>query len=181
MKEKSLLVIDGFDSNYHPACKIIAIEDESSIFRGVVLDAHQCDLSDGNTIIAYLGKHLKDLNAFSLIAGISTPTLIRYSNYVSGHKLTFGTFEASEYDFYGREKKIDDGGKMRRDLDQTVRHYQKPVVKEGCDDLYDLIEYILLSQQKNGTWLGIQASVKETYCMQSMSALEVLPTPVFKK
>lgn len=182
MDKKSLVIIDGFDSNYERAYKIIAIEDhETPIFRGIGLDSSQCDLSDENAILMYLGEHRKDLNSFSLIAGVATPTRLQYSNYVSGKKLTFGTFEVGEYGFDGREK-VHENGRMKRDLERTVRHYAKPQKLDHCSHLYELIDYILLSQRKNGTWLGIQASVEGTYYMnvESMNVIGVLPNHMFK-
>ncbi|MCI9233944.1 MAG: hypothetical protein HFH08_05050 [Bacilli bacterium] len=179
MKEKTLILLDGDYIDYKGQetkySKILGILDlETGIFKGIELLSNDCDIRDYNAFLYYLYQSFRMSHNFSLIAGYYDGKSLQYRNLLLDKTITFGEFELreNEHCLVGREK-ISNNGRLTRNLNRPVNHYQAIVLSPQFLDvqgkinfvnyftyLYEIIEGILMKESCNSTWKGIQISME---------------------
>lgn len=164
MKDRSLLVIDGYSCGYgrhnEHVVKIVAILEENGVvYKGFGLSNQDCNLDDYNSVFHCLLRLCTEENPESMVAGYYEQSILQYMNLLENKKITYGKFQFDGECYSGREKYCD-GQKLKRDLNRVVTKYTVPCKITGYDDLYTVVETALMKQQKNSTWQGIQYSVE---------------------
>lgn len=191
MKDRSLVIIDGFGNHYGEKekhiFKILAIlEENGTIFKGIGLSEHECDIDDYHSIILYLASlsrknvgssceatQIPQVPAF-LIAGYYDDSTIQYTNLIDNQKVTYGNFKWENGAFIGRERKYQGNG-LKRDLDRLIIKYNAPLLVMNRSELYDWVEAALLFQRSNLTWQGIQCAYDGMVFAQKNRPYVLLP------
>ena len=176
MKEKALILLKGYYKDYKnneiKQSEILGIlEPTTGIIKGIEVQDSDCNIENYEELLNYIYHGYTKSQTFSLIVGYYDGKLLQYRGLLSEKEIPFGEFELCSEDMRlkGREKK-QSNKKLTRNLERPVNRYDTIVLLTQLESrlgffryfstVYELIEAILIKENNNLGWKGLQLSME---------------------